>query len=121
MPSPCSPRPYRGWVWSFPRGPLPLICISGVGGVALPPSPGLAPSVLHLGAAAPLRLQPAPARPARGRRAASHHGAARGAPPGVAPLSTGSLAGFCLSRGFAADSRLGEARQCLPTASLHRA
>ncbi|KAJ1135656.1 hypothetical protein NDU88_002094 [Pleurodeles waltl] len=33
-------------------------------GVALPPSPDLALSVLHLRAAAPLRLQPAPARPA---------------------------------------------------------
>ncbi|KAJ1173143.1 hypothetical protein NDU88_004984 [Pleurodeles waltl] len=43
-------------------------------------------------------------------------GPARGAPLGVAPLSTGNLAGFCLSRGSADDSRPGGG----PSAPRHR-
>ncbi|KAJ1164648.1 hypothetical protein NDU88_005082 [Pleurodeles waltl] len=107
MPSPCSPHPYRGWVWSFPRGPPPLICVSGVG-VSLSPRPRVSRHQSSISGQWPLsgfsRLRLVQ-RGAAGPRLIT--GPARGVLPGVAPLSTGNLAGFCLSRGFADDSRLG--------------
>ncbi|KAJ1105774.1 hypothetical protein NDU88_003179 [Pleurodeles waltl] len=74
VPSPISPRHCRVRRRSSRCG-LPLLTRgSDVGGAALHPSSGLTPLLLHYGATAPLRLQPAPARPARGHKAAPHRG-----------------------------------------------
>ncbi|KAJ1118006.1 hypothetical protein NDU88_006201 [Pleurodeles waltl] len=106
-PSPLSPPHCCGRMWSSQRGPPPLIRGSGVGGAALPPSPGPTLSLLHLGATAPLRLQPAHAHAAW---------AARLHLVGRRTLSTGNPAGFCLSRGLVAGSRIGRG----PPAPPHR-
>ncbi|KAJ1087610.1 hypothetical protein NDU88_000777 [Pleurodeles waltl] len=111
MPSQCSPRSYRGWVWSFPRGPPPLICVSGVTRRQSSIS-GSGPSTATAGSRSS-RARPQGRVSPRGPLAEPRQ-ASPPSPPAISP-------------GFASPGDLrpipdpGEARQRLPTASLHRA
>ncbi|KAJ1137509.1 hypothetical protein NDU88_003907 [Pleurodeles waltl] len=81
--------------------PTPHICGSGIG-VSLSPRPRVSHRQSSISGQRPLSGS---SRLPLVQRLTT--GPARRAPPDVTPLSTGNLTGFCLSRGFAADSRLG--------------
>ncbi|KAJ1118423.1 hypothetical protein NDU88_006614 [Pleurodeles waltl] len=120
-PSPLSPLHYCGLMWSSQRGPPPLIRGSGVGGAALPPSPGPVPSLLHLG------RRPGSSRLLLVQRGQQGRASPPDLGPSVKPCRAPHPSPPAIQPGSASpgDSRpvpeSGEARQRLPTASLHRA